>query len=237
MPILSLTTTSTLFPFAKELSSLVWARRCMLISSFSLDIIDKKMNQLHPLAAIGVFMCSQATSINMLELGREDDLMQLLYRIALKSIEQVAGAEAEKEQQILSICDNVGHKLQKIRKCIENGNEEDAQRAMAYVDDVSVFLKRQKRQHDEAREVTSITETPPTAHEERNEAIKTKHEDCYEELTSYVERFRNPENKRINWRKCFDQGQIDQVEEIMKLGSSEDLRSKCKKSMSHSTRK
>lgn len=111
MNILSLTTASTLFPFAKELSSLVWAQRCMLISSFSLDIIDKKINQLHPLAAIGVFMCSQATSINMLELGKEDKLMQLLYRIALKSVEQVARVEDEKVQRIVSICNNTSYQL------------------------------------------------------------------------------------------------------------------------------
>ncbi|EIE83976.1 hypothetical protein RO3G_08681 [Rhizopus delemar RA 99-880] len=111
MPILSLTTAFIRFPFAKELARLVWAQCCMLISSFSLDVIDKKINQLHPLAAIGVFMCSQATSINMLELGKEDKLMQLLYRIALKSVEQVARVEDEKVQRIVSICNNTSYQL------------------------------------------------------------------------------------------------------------------------------
>ncbi|EIE83988.1 hypothetical protein RO3G_08693 [Rhizopus delemar RA 99-880] len=63
----------------------------------------------------------------------------------------------------------------------------------------------------------------------KNVSTKRKHEGSCKELTNYVEHFRNPENKKISWRKCFDQGQIDQVEEIMKLGSSEDLRSKCNK--------
>ncbi|KAG1043524.1 hypothetical protein G6F43_011634 [Rhizopus delemar] len=61
------------FPFARQLPNLGWAERCLLLTSSTLQM-NQEENTLHPLRAIGYFLCSQSLSISTLEYGRNDSL-------------------------------------------------------------------------------------------------------------------------------------------------------------------
>ncbi|CEG76786.1 hypothetical protein RMATCC62417_11638 [Rhizopus microsporus] len=107
------------FPFAKEITSCFWTQHCLLLSSSMLATLSQYIEQLHPLAALGYFMCSQALSMNMLDYGKHDNTIKLLYTIAQGNIKEALGTEDEKLKGISNICDNADSQLIKIKHCIE----------------------------------------------------------------------------------------------------------------------
>ncbi|EIE83962.1 hypothetical protein RO3G_08667 [Rhizopus delemar RA 99-880] len=74
--------------------------------------------QLDPLAAIGLFLCSQKLSITHLVSGGQDTSMKLLYKIAVNNVQQLLGEEEETTKRIRAICDNASVQLEKIKNCI-----------------------------------------------------------------------------------------------------------------------
>ncbi|KAI9487442.1 MAG: hypothetical protein EXX96DRAFT_553203 [Benjaminiella poitrasii] len=68
---------ATSHPFSKVISSLFWAKLCLLISPTTLSTIQST-EQLDPLAAIGLFLCSQKLCITHLVSGNQDTTMKLL---------------------------------------------------------------------------------------------------------------------------------------------------------------
>ncbi|KAG1054441.1 hypothetical protein G6F43_003553 [Rhizopus delemar] len=58
------------FPFARQIQSIGWAERCLLLTSSTL--LANQQESLHPLRAVGHFLCSQSLSINTLDYGKND---------------------------------------------------------------------------------------------------------------------------------------------------------------------
>lgn len=135
---------ATSHPFSKEIPSLLWAKRCLLISSTTLSTIQST-EQLDPLATIGLFLCSQNLSITHLVSGGQDTTMKLLYKVAVKNVQQLLGEEEETTKGIKAICDNTYVQLEKIKSCIQNGNTEFLDKALLYIEDTSIYLKRQEK--------------------------------------------------------------------------------------------
>ncbi|ORE17769.1 hypothetical protein BCV71DRAFT_286622, partial [Rhizopus microsporus] len=106
-----------------------WAQCCLLLSYSMLAILSQSIEKLHPLAALGYFMCSQALSMNMLDYGKHDNTMKLLYTIAQSDIKEVLGTEEENMKGISNICDNTDSQLIKIKYCIEKGNQYSFEKA------------------------------------------------------------------------------------------------------------
>lgn len=69
------------FPFARQIQSIGWAERCLVLTSSTLQA-NQQEELLHPLQAVGHFLCSQSLSINTLDYGKNDSLIKLLYTIA-----------------------------------------------------------------------------------------------------------------------------------------------------------
>ncbi|KAI8066043.1 hypothetical protein BDF21DRAFT_346194, partial [Thamnidium elegans] len=92
-------------------------------SSTTLSTIQS-IEQLDPLATIGLFLCSQKLSITHLVSGGQDTTMKLLYKIAAKNVQQLLGEKEETTKGIKAICDNTYVQLEKIKSCIQNGNTE-----------------------------------------------------------------------------------------------------------------
>ncbi|KAI7907775.1 uncharacterized protein BX663DRAFT_539207 [Cokeromyces recurvatus] len=96
---------ATSHPFSKKIPSLFWAKRYLSISSTTLSTVQST-EQLVPLAAIGLFLCSQKLCITHLVSGSQDTKMKLLYKIAMNNIQQLLGEEEETTKGIKAICDN-----------------------------------------------------------------------------------------------------------------------------------
>ncbi|CAO3703384.1 unnamed protein product [Rhizopus stolonifer] len=79
--------------------------------------------QLHPLQALGYFICSQATSLSTLDYEKNAKTVRLLYSFANANLEQLSREEIEKLEAISNICDTSQIQLQKIKRCLEKGNE------------------------------------------------------------------------------------------------------------------
>ncbi|PHZ18024.1 uncharacterized protein RHIMIDRAFT_233439 [Rhizopus microsporus ATCC 52813] len=129
------------FPFAKEITSCFWAQRCLLLSSSTLATLSQYIEQLHPLAALGYFMCSQALSMNMLDYGKHDNTIKPLYTIAKGNIMEVLGTGDEKLKRISDICDNADSQFIKIKHCVEKGDQDLFEKALSYLDDIQSFRK------------------------------------------------------------------------------------------------
>lgn len=72
------------------------------MSSATLGINEHNTEQeLHPLQALGHFICSQAVSINTLNDGKNDQTIKLLYSIAHANLKQLRGEEDEKLEAIV----------------------------------------------------------------------------------------------------------------------------------------
>ncbi|CAO3694616.1 unnamed protein product [Rhizopus microsporus] len=139
---MSMKSPATSHPFSKEIPSLFWAKRCLLISPTTLSAIQP-VEQLDPLATIGLFLCSQKLSITHLVGGGQDITMKLLYKIAVKSVQQLLGEEEETAKGIKAICDNIYVQLEKIKGCIQNGDTESLDKAHLYVENTSIYLNSQ----------------------------------------------------------------------------------------------
>ncbi|KAI7871955.1 uncharacterized protein EV154DRAFT_556542 [Mucor mucedo] len=103
------------FPFARQIQSIGWAERCLLLTSSILQV-NQQEEILHPLQAVGHFLCSQSLSINTLDYGNNDSLMKLLYAIAQRNLDQIIGEETEKLEAVKNICDISETQLQKVKK-------------------------------------------------------------------------------------------------------------------------
>lgn len=220
---------ATSHPFSKEIPSLFWAKRCLLMSSTTLSAIQPT-EQLDPLAAIGLFLCSQKLSITHLVSGAQDTTMKLLYKIAMNNIQQLLGEEEEKTKGIKAICDNTHVQLEKIKNCIQNGGTESLDKALLYVENTSIYLNSQKRKFTTGRDVTPIPETPALKYL-KNKHIKPKecNEAHYNELKEFVEQFRNERSGRVSWKQCFLEGHKDNIDAIKQYRTSESLRSQYNK--------
>ncbi|KAG0749666.1 hypothetical protein G6F16_004842 [Rhizopus arrhizus] len=220
---------ATSHPFSKEIPSLFWAKRCLLVSSTTLSTIQST-GQLDPLAAIGLFLCSQKPSITQLVSGGQDTTMKLLYKIAVNNVQQLLGEEEEITKGIKAICDNTCVQLEKIKSCIQNGNTESLDKVLLYIEDASVYLNRQKRKFTTGRDVTPIPETPGLKYLENKNIRPKKHNEAhYNELKEYVEQFRNERSGRMSWKKCFLKGYKDNIDAIKQYTTSESLRSQYNK--------
>lgn len=58
-------------PFARQIPSIGWAERCLLLTSSTLQI-NQQETALHPVQTIGYFLCSQSLSISTLDYGKND---------------------------------------------------------------------------------------------------------------------------------------------------------------------
>ncbi|RCH88515.1 hypothetical protein CU097_002122 [Rhizopus azygosporus] len=96
------------------------AKRCLLMSSITLSK-NGSTEQLDPLAAISMFLCSQKLSITHLDCGSDDSTMKLLYKVAMTYVQQLVGEETEKAEVIQLICDNTENQIEKIKRCIQQG--------------------------------------------------------------------------------------------------------------------
>lgn len=213
------------FPFARQIPSLGWAERCLLLTSSTLQM-NQEENTLHPLRAIGYFLCSQSLSISTLEYGRNDSLVKLLYSIAHDNLDQLIGEEAEKLEAIDKICSISEIQLHKIKQCLEKGDEASKKKSLSYVEATLEFLQRQKRKYCEAIETTPIEETPPLVYLNKRRQLSTvelENEVDNAELYDFVQRFKK--TTRINWKECFKTGHLENIKSIKQFNTSESLRS------------
>ncbi|KAI8977685.1 hypothetical protein BDF20DRAFT_976201 [Mycotypha africana] len=220
---------ATSHPFSKEISSLFWAKRCLLMSSTTLSTVESSQ-QLDPLAAIGLFLCSQKLSITHLVSGGQDATMKLLYKIAVENVKQLLGEEEEKSKGIEAICGNTYVQLEKIKSCIENGNAEFLDKALLYIEDTSIYLNRQKRKFTTGRDATPIPETVALKYlKTKDIQPKERNEAHFNELKEYVEQFRKGRLGRISWKQCLLKGYEDNINAIKQYTTSESLRSQYNK--------
>ncbi|KAI8334885.1 hypothetical protein BD560DRAFT_414378, partial [Blakeslea trispora] len=66
--------------------------------------------------------------------------MRLLYKIAVKNVQQLLGEEEETTKGTKSICDNTCIQFEKTKSCIQNDNTESLDKALLYVKDTSIYL-------------------------------------------------------------------------------------------------
>ncbi|KAI9483767.1 MAG: hypothetical protein EXX96DRAFT_616733 [Benjaminiella poitrasii] len=90
------------FPFARQIQSIGWAERCLLLTSSTLQA-NQQEETLHPLQAVGYFLCSQFLSTNTLDYGKNDSFIKLLYTIAQANLDQTMGEETEKLEAVVVI--------------------------------------------------------------------------------------------------------------------------------------
>ncbi|KAG0735655.1 hypothetical protein G6F62_008531 [Rhizopus arrhizus] len=144
----------------------------------------KADEELHPLQALGDFVCSQSLSMSTLDYGKNDEWVKLLYSIAHDNFKQLSGEENEK------------------LRCLENGDKASIEKALSYVDDALGFLQRQKRKYCEAIETTPIEEAPPLVYLNKNRkltsSVDLNDERNKTELYQFVQRFKSIESGRIN---------------------------------------
>lgn len=133
-------------PFARQILSTGWAKHCLLLTSSTLQMKQQE-KILHPLQAVGYFLCSQSLLISTLDYGRNDSLVKLLYSIAHDNLDQLIGEEAERLEAINKICSISEVQLREIKKCLEKGDEASKKKSLSYVEATLEFLKRQKRKY------------------------------------------------------------------------------------------
>lgn len=215
------------FSFAKQIPCIGWAKRCLVMASSTLEINQHNTEEeLHPLQALGYFICSQALSISTLDYGKNDKTVKLLYSIAHANVEQLSGEEDEKLEAISNICNSSQIQLQKIKRCLEK-DEASKEKVLSYVDDTLEFLRRQKRKYREAIETTPIEETPPLVYLNKKRQpipVDLNGEKHKAELHQFVQRFKSTGSGRTNWKKCFEQGHLDNIQAVKYFNTSESLR-------------
>lgn len=228
VPFMSMTAVNSGFPFARQIPCIGWAKRCLVLTSSTLNINQHNAEEeLHPLQALGYFICSQSLSISTLDYGKNDKSVRLLYSIAHANLEQLSGEEDEKLEAINNICSSSQIQLHKIKSCLEKGDEVSKEKALSYVDDTLGFLQRQKRKYCEAIETTPIEETPPLVYlnkKRKPNPVDLNDEKDKAELHQFVQRFKSTESGRTNWKKCFEQGHLDNIKLIKHFNTSESLR-------------
>ncbi|KAG2205438.1 hypothetical protein INT47_007223, partial [Mucor saturninus] len=147
-----------------------WAKRCIVLTSATLKAKEPNNDEeLHPLEALGHFICSQSLSMSTLDYGKNDKWAKLFYSVAHANIKQLCGEEDEKLE------------------AIDKGSIE---KALSYVDDTLGFLERQKRKYCEAIETTPIEETPPLVYLNKNRKL-TNSVDLNDERNKTELRFYN----------------------------------------------
>ncbi|KAI8641165.1 hypothetical protein BD408DRAFT_433503 [Parasitella parasitica] len=223
---MSLTAPNSDFLFARHISCIGWAKRCLVLTSSTLKVNEHNTDEeLHPLQALGHFICSQSLSLSTLDYGKNDKWVRLLYSIAHANLEQLSGEEDEKLEAISNICTSSQIQLHKIKRCLENG---EIEKALIYTDDTLGFLQRQKRKYCEAIETTPIEEAPPLVYLNKNRkltnSVDFNDERNKAELHQFVQRFKSIESGRISWKKCFEQGHLDDIKIIKHFKTSESLR-------------
>jgi hypothetical protein len=95
------------------------------------------------------------------------------------------------------------------------------------VDDTLGFLQRQKRKYCEAIETTPIEETSPLVYlnkKRQPSPVKPNNEKHNAELHEFVQRYKNIKINRTNWKKCFEQGHLENIGSIKQFNTSESLR-------------
>ena len=94
---MSMTTVNNEFPFARQIPCIGWAKRCLVLTSSMLKINQHNTEkELHPLQAVGYFICSQSLSISTLDYEKNNKSVRLLYSITHANLEQLSGEEDEK---------------------------------------------------------------------------------------------------------------------------------------------
>lgn len=93
------------FPFMKQMKCDIWAQKCLMLSSDSIDAHLKEPD-LNPMVALGIFFTRQKRSLMGLR-ERKDPTIQLLYGIAQEKLEGYCYAEDEKIEVILDIVDQI----------------------------------------------------------------------------------------------------------------------------------
>lgn len=179
------------FPFAKQIKSLGWAQRFLLLTSSTVQL-NPEDSTLHPLKAIAHFLCSQSLSINTLEYGKNDSLVKLLYSIAHDNLGQLIGEEAENWEAINNICGITEIQLHKVKKCREKGDEASKKKSLCYVEATLEFLQRQKRKYCE--------ETPPLVYLNKRRQLSTielENEVNNAELYDYIQRFKKSSENQL----------------------------------------
>lgn len=213
------------FPFARQIQSIGWAERCLLLASSTLQA--NQQETLHPLQAVGHFLCSQSLSINTLDYGKNDSLIKLLYTIAQGNLDQIMGEETEKLEAVKNIYDISEIQLQKVKKCLEQGDKVSNKKALSYVDDTLSFLQRQRRKYCDTIETTPVEETPPLVYLNKKRpasALEPDNKELNTELYEFVQRFKSGKTDRTNWKKCFEQGHLENISSIKQFNNSESLR-------------
>ncbi|GAA5799980.1 hypothetical protein HPULCUR_005401 [Helicostylum pulchrum] len=226
---MSMTAPNSDFPFANHIPCIGWAKRCLVLTSSTLKVNEHNTDEeLHPLQALGHFICSQSLSMSTLDYGKNDKWVKLLYSIAHANLKQLSGEEEEKLEAISNICSSSQIQLHKVKRCLENGDKVSIEKASSYVDDVLGFLQRQKRKYCETIETTPIEEAPPLVYLKKNRkltnSVDFNDERNKTELHQFVQRFKSIESGRISWKKCFEQGYLDDVKIIKHFNTSESLR-------------
>ncbi|KAI8090344.1 hypothetical protein BDF21DRAFT_320822, partial [Thamnidium elegans] len=161
-----------------------------------------------------------------LDYGKNDKTVKLLYSIAHTNLEQLSGEEEEKLEAISNICNSNQIQLQKIKICLEKGDEASKEKALSYVDNTLEYSRRQKRKYCETIETTPIEETPPLVHlnKKRQQSIPVYLNDEHKaELHRFVQRFKSIESGRTNWKKCFQQGHLDSIQAMKHFKTNESL--------------
>ncbi|KAI8988328.1 hypothetical protein BDF20DRAFT_855148 [Mycotypha africana] len=97
------------------------------------------------------------------------------------------------------------------------------------MDDTLSFLRRQRRKYCDAIETTPVEETPSSEYLNKKRPINALEpgNELDTELDEFVQRFKSKKTDRINWKKCFEQGQLEKISSIKQFNSSESLRCHC----------
>ncbi|KAI9020017.1 hypothetical protein CLU79DRAFT_704465, partial [Phycomyces nitens] len=205
--------------FVKEISCKYWAKNCFFIDH---DTIEKDLIQpsLHPLLAIGVFLCGQKPSLISME-HKNDTTMQKLYKIAKEQTEE-ENKETPIAAALADVCNQTSTQFQKIINVI--GAMPDSllkKRALAYADDGVLYTETCKRKYfKKSSPCVSPMPAPLELPEATIKQMNVNATGC-ENKDDILPESSIPKNdmdyalqfkksvETMNWKECFETGKKD----------------------------
>lgn len=146
-------------PYTYVVPSVFWAEKCLLLSPTSIKDFDLEI-PLNKMVAIESFLSQQEPSL-LTTKNKDDEYMQVLYKVAKEKFEGQVSVEEEKLVVISDLCAKAEAQFKKIANCITSGLVD---KAKSYATDGEVFFGLNKRKYEKReRETTPIDDLPDIA--------------------------------------------------------------------------
>ncbi|KAI7881389.1 hypothetical protein K492DRAFT_161632 [Lichtheimia hyalospora FSU 10163] len=202
-------------PFMRTLPCDFWAQQHFVMTATTIhDHINT--TPMHPLVALVYVLTQQQTCLISLE-HKDDDTVQLLYKIAKDAMKDKIEPQDRSVDVLLDVCTQVKKQFQKIVDEVNEEGELDPNRIKAYAADGALYSESCIRKYQGPTSPSSSMPAPPDLPEnvtptrssqtvDRSRTIPAEpRKGDMDVVVEFIDK-RKRLNKRMDWLQCYREG-------------------------------